>query len=122
MKAERPISEPTPAVGVSAPTMISSATRSPNLPGSAPRMPVTATENVPAPRALSERTTPRTVAGSEPKLKTCGKCGGKGHNARTCGLPAKKVEITSSSASAPRSVYICGKCGKGGHNARTCAG
>lgn len=122
MKTERPVDVAVSGGEATPPSIMGSATRSPNLPGAAPRMPVKATENIPAPRSLSERTAPRTAAGAEPKLKTCGKCGGKGHNARTCGQPPKKVEIVSSSAQAPRSVYICGKCGKGGHNARTCAG
>lgn len=47
------------------------------------------------------------------KQKTCGKCGQKGHNARTCGGGTK-------GAKRKRSQNTCGKCGGKGHNARTC--
>lgn len=106
-----------------APTVMGQAMRSPVLPGSpvaAPRMAAVTSDDIPAPRLRSESQTP-TRAGAEPKLKTCGKCGGKGHNARTCGLP-KKIEIGSGGAHAARGGYICGKCGQSGHNARTCKG
>jgi len=108
---------------VAAPMMMGQAQRSPVIPGSpvpATRTPSVTTDDVPAPRLRSASSVP-SRAGAEPELKTCGKCGAKGHNARTCGLP-KKVEIGSSGASAPRGGYICGKCGKSGHNARTCKG
>jgi len=85
-----------------------------------------ATKTISAPRLISERPAPvrSAVAGAGPKLKTCGKCGGKGHNARTCGKPA--VAGIGSSASAakalpgPKGNTQCGKCGQNGHNARTC--
>lgn len=80
--------------------------------------------NVPVPRLLSERLAPQrgAVAGSGPKLKTCGKCGGKGHNARTCGKPVLAIgsSATKASPSGAKGSYICGKCGNSGHNARTC--
>lgn len=119
------MSKPVVISGASAaaPMLMGQAMRSPVLPGSpvpATRMPSAASSDVPPPRLRSESQAP-TRAGAEPKLKTCGKCGGKGHNTRTCGLP-KKVEIGSSGAHAPRGGYVCGKCNQPGHNARTCKG
>ena len=77
-----------------------------------------------------------------PGQKTCGKCGGKGHNARTCGGPTKATKTVASKptkvkpagkvsrAMAPSGggvgktgrLNTCGKCGGKGHNARSCKG
>jgi hypothetical protein len=98
-------------------------------PTGSPQEPQVTTENIPAPRRLVERTMPlrSASAGSEPKLKTCGKCGGKGHNARTCGKPAPAIgssaaKAMSKPAGSAKGSYICGKCHQSGHNARTCKG
>lgn len=45
--------------------------------------------------------------------RVCGKCGGSGHNSRTCG---KKRSQTPSK----KGTRKCGKCGEQGHNSRTC--
>jgi len=66
--------------------------------------------------------TPRT----KPKGKRqCGKCGGSGHNARTCSAGggtsgAVKGATPLGLTKKKRSLNTCGKCGDKGHNARTC--
>lgn len=45
--------------------------------------------------------------------RQCGKCGGYGHNARTCGT-------TRTVKAASTGTRKCGKCQQTGHNARTC--
>lgn len=81
-----------------------------------------------------EETPARVFAGATKRQKTCGRCGGKGHNARTCKGRAKAVteKVVKVVSSAPKGATkisgrggpgkqkTCGKCGAKGHNARTC--
>lgn len=85
-----------------------------------------------------------THPGRKGTKKTCGRCGDKGHNARTCKGRAKASAAKSLTEKAPKVVSTkpgttsvkgsikvsgrggpgkqktCGKCGGKGHNARTC--
>jgi len=100
-------------------------------------------EVIPANEAPEASSTParegiRDVAFSVRRQKTCGRCGGKGHNARTCkgraksaAKPSSTPVVESKGSKAPSVVKVsgrggpgkqktCGKCGGKGHNARTC--
>ncbi len=68
--------------------------------------------NKPLPTA--KKSAPSTRGPKGGTLKTCGKCGGKGHNARTCGKGTDKWGRKL------KSQNTCGRCGGKGHNARTC--
>lgn len=83
--------------------------------------------DAPAPRKVADRPEMRASV-KVPGKKTCGKCGGVGHNARTCGKgsgEASKGRAKVKHAKAPGKTgrqNTCGKCGRKGHNARTCKG
>lgn len=83
--------------------------------------------DAPAPRKVAERPEMRASV-KVPGKKTCGKCGGVGHNARTCGKgsgEASKGRAKVKHSKAPGKTgrqNTCGKCGGKGHNARTCKG
>jgi len=81
----------------------------------------------------SKPSTALSSKGSIRKQKTCGRCGQKGHNARTCKGRAKvSAEKVAKVAAAPKGATrvsgrgdpgkqkTCGRCGQKGHNARTC--
>ena len=59
------------------------------------------------------------VDGRSASVRTCGHCGGSGHNRRTCSNKALVRPVAAPKRSS--SGRKCGKCGKSGHNARTCA-
>lgn len=57
-------------------------------------------------------------------MKTCGNCGGLGHNRRTCGVPEHYAAICHPTLPPPPAHKTtqkqCGLCGLMGHNRRTC--
>lgn len=53
--------------------------------------------------------------------RTCGKCGEKGHNSRTCGRPGARVSaVKAKGVGRGRGKRTCALCGLTGHNSRTC--
>lgn len=70
-------------------------------------------------KSRKTKSKPKNTNTSKPQGRVCGKCGERGHNARTCRVGGSTIVSENKNISVKKQRR-CGKCGEYGHNRATC--